>query len=368
MMDAGQAAMAGSRRIAARAAVVAAVSLLAIVLTASASHAHGPTPDGTNYRSTVTGVVATDGAATTSGQVTWRVLGGDALLQVRNTGDQDVVVAGYDGEPFVRVGPSGVFENHNSPATYLNADRFGNVPLPPDVDAEAAPDWRKVNDAAQWQWHDHRIHWMAPGRPPQLRDRPDAEQHVLDWSVPFSYGGRRFAVHGALRWIPPVSAWPWVTAVGAVLSLPVVMLLAAGAGDRRVTRTVIVLMLVIAAGGVLVAVGDAVITPTSVAADASAVLQAAAPAVISGALAWALWNPAPPDAAARPEVTIVVAALIIAVSGGVTRLGQLVSSQVVNALPTDVVRAVVAASLAVVVPAIIAALARRPSLERTGDR
>ena len=121
------------------ASAVASCVLLVVVPAAPAS-AHGPTPDGTNYRSTVTGVVGSDGAPDSVPGITWRVLGGDGLLQVRASGDAEVVVTGYDEEPFLRVGPDGVFENRNSPAAYLNGDRYAAITVPSHVDADAPPD------------------------------------------------------------------------------------------------------------------------------------------------------------------------------------------------------------------------------------
>jgi hypothetical protein len=44
-------------------------------------------------------------------------------LRLTNDTSHDVTVLGYDGEPYLRVGPRGVFENTRSPATYLNRSR-----------------------------------------------------------------------------------------------------------------------------------------------------------------------------------------------------------------------------------------------------
>lgn len=158
----------GRLRVAGRAVgMLAVVCAMFVVVPAPRAFAHGPTPDATNYRSAVTDVVDRDGAPARLQDVIWTVLGGDGLLQVCTAGDAEVVVAGYNAESYLRVGPDGVFENRNSPAVYLNADRYGNVTVPPDIDPSAAPDWRRIADDRQWQWHDHRIHWMAPTpRPP----------------------------------------------------------------------------------------------------------------------------------------------------------------------------------------------------------
>ena len=50
-------------------------------------------------------------------------------LRLRNPTGLEVVVLGYAGEPYLRVGPAGVFENRRSPATYRNRVRI--APAPP---------------------------------------------------------------------------------------------------------------------------------------------------------------------------------------------------------------------------------------------
>lgn len=344
-----------------RVAGLLSVCAVLVVGPAAPAVAHGPTPDGTNYRSTVTGVVDSDGAQVRVAGVTWQVLGGDGLLHVRTDGGAEVVVTGYDDEPFLRVGPDGVFENRNSPATYLNADRFANGTVPPEVDAAAAPDWRRLSDGTRWQWHDHRIHWMAPTPPAAVRNRPGVEQRILEWTVPFEADGQALEAHGVLQYVPPPPVWPWLLGAAVVLTLPIGIALLGGVGARQVLRTLVVVTVATAGAGLVVAVGDALATPASVGANAWAIFQTAAPAAIAVALAWTTWRPASSDDGARPESTLVVAAVIIAFAGGIARLSQLTSSQVINVLPTLVVRSVAAASLAVVVPAVVVALAQRPA-------
>lgn len=351
-------------RVTGSAVLLAVVCVVLLVGSAAPARAHGPTPDGTDYRSRVTDIVgASDGAARPVDAVTWRVLGGDGLLQVTATDGVDVVVEGYDDEPYVRVGPDGVFENRNSPATYLNADRYAGVAVPADVAPAAAPDWRQVSAASTWQWHDHRIHWMAPTPPPQVRDRPDVAQRVLTWEVPFEVDGEQLQVRGVLDYIPPPSVWPLLVMTAVVLSVPVVVLAAAGAGQRRALGSLVVVTIAVAVAGVAVAVGDALATPVSLGANAWAVLQSAVPAAIAGALAWTARHPRRSDDAPRPEATLLVAALVVAFAVGLSRLTQLTSSVVTNALPADLVRVVVAASLVLAVPSVLALLVAR----RAGD-
>jgi len=327
-----------------------------LVATASPAAAHGSAPDGTNYRSSVVAVVdARTGDAVDTGAVTWSVVGGDGLLQVRNTGAVDVVVTGYDEEPYLRVGPDGVFENRNAPATYLNTDRFANVTVPSDVAPDDAPDWRRISNEDRWRWHDHRIHWMAPTPPPQVRDRPHVTQQVLAWVVPFQVGGRGLEVQGALTYAPPPVVWPWLLGSAAAMLVPVaIVLTTAGAGPA--VRLQVVLTALVAGAGLVVAIGDVIAAPAGVGTDLWAVTQTVVPLGVVGALAWTVWRPTPSDGVAGPGSTLVVAAVVIAFTGGVARLTQLTSSQVINALPAPAVRIVVATSLTLWVTAVLLAV------------
>lgn len=58
------------------------------------------------------------------------VLDGDDRLRVENESGTELVVLGYDGEPYLRIGPNGVFRNQRSPAAYLNRDRFARSAVP----------------------------------------------------------------------------------------------------------------------------------------------------------------------------------------------------------------------------------------------
>ena len=67
---------------------------------------------------------------------------------------------GYQDEPYLRVGPDGVFENRRSPAVYLNANRRGSTAVPRSADPDAEPDWTQ----------DLRCHRRPLARPPHPLD------------------------------------------------------------------------------------------------------------------------------------------------------------------------------------------------------
>ena len=60
--------------------------------------------------------------------------------------------------------PASSTENQRSPATYLNASRYGST-VPADADPTLPPDWKIVGTGGAYAWHDHRAHWMSPNPP-----------------------------------------------------------------------------------------------------------------------------------------------------------------------------------------------------------
>jgi hypothetical protein len=132
-------------------------------------------------------------------------------LELENDTGHDVVVLGYDGEPYLRVGPRGTFENTHSPAVYLNRST-NSLPqkLPAAADANAAPVWRKVSSSSTARWHDHRAHWMGTSVPPVVaRDR--GSSHLIQrFTIGLRTEGRALSARGAVLWEPGPSPWPWV--------------------------------------------------------------------------------------------------------------------------------------------------------------
>ncbi len=205
--------------------------------------------------------------------VTVRVLQFGDEFEVVNGTDTEVLVPGYSDEPYLRIGPDGVWRNKNSPATYVNLDRFGLTSLPPGVDSAAEPDWEQISTEPQYVWHDHRTHWMTPNLlPPTVAADPTRSHTVSEWTVPLQYGDTDVAVNGVLTWSPPPSpflTWP----VYAVL----VLLTAATGFVFRSARPLGLLMLV----GGAAALWHAVATPeppASIGSHAGAVVAALLPA------------------------------------------------------------------------------------------
>ena len=123
-------------------------------------------------------------------------------LEVRNRSGADVVVDGYVGEPYLRVGPSGTYTNTNSPAAYLNNDRWAKSPVPEGVDPKSAPVWKKVSDTPVWRWHDHRIHWMSATAPPAVKSAPGKPHDISTWRITLHRDGQTITADGKLTWRP----------------------------------------------------------------------------------------------------------------------------------------------------------------------
>lgn len=168
----------------------------ALLAAAPPASAHEVSPG--HYRSEVVAVdPPTEGVAV-------RVVGGDSLVEISVDPGREVVVSGYEGEPYLRIDEVGrVWVNVLSPATYLNEDRYGNVRLPRAVDVDAAPRWKRVGAGGSWAWHDHRIHWMASEAPAVAGG--GGPRKVFDWRIDLRVDARPVVVEGRLYWMPPVN-------------------------------------------------------------------------------------------------------------------------------------------------------------------
>ncbi len=177
----------------------------------------------------VGGVGATDFQTTLTalapavGGVDLRVIENGSRLELTNTTGTDVTVAGYAGEPYARVGPGGAFVNDNSPATYLNADRFSVTVVPARADPTKPPAWRQVDSRPLLRWHDHRIHWMLSTLPPAVAANPSVTHHISSWSVTLRYADRPLTATGSLDWVPGPAPWPWLAATAIMVTALVVV-------------------------------------------------------------------------------------------------------------------------------------------------
>jgi hypothetical protein len=134
------------------------------------------------------------------------VADGDRFLLLTNGTGKQVIVKGYDDEPYLRFLPNRVVQvNERSPSKYANEDRYALRPVPASADSKAPPRWRDVSDDGSYRWFDHRIHLMEQGTPPQVKDE-DKRTRIFDWSVPLTVGGEPAQALGRLEWVPASSS------------------------------------------------------------------------------------------------------------------------------------------------------------------
>lgn len=343
-----------SRSLVLRAGVLTAVVAAVLAIGAAPASAHGAGSDdapASNYRSVVTDEPEITG-------VTVRTVEAGSQLEVINTSDDEVVVYDYDGRPYLRIGPDGVFENQNSPAVYLNQSSDASV-LVPDGVGDGPPDWTRVSGEPSYRWHDHRAHWMG-GDPPLVTAQPDVRQTVAEWTVPLGTGERRVDVQGITEWVPAPSPLLWIALAGLLAAVVVAL-----AVTQHVSAAIAVATIGIATSSVAVAVGSWHATAE---ATIGKLPMLALPFLILTLLAGAL-------SIARPRTND---ALILAAGAGATAAittmftsgDWLTRSQLPTQLTPTVARAAVSVTLGTGTGLVVAAtwlIARPLLLRRTTD-
>lgn len=168
------------------------LGVAAALLVAGQADAHQGNP---NYRSEI------DAIKPSTNGLSAEILNYDADIVLTNESGKTVVVEGYDGEPYLRFSPDGtVAANLNSPAYYLNTDRYGEAEVPANAKPGAEPDWKVVAASGEFSWHDHRSHYMSTSVPPQVTDE-SAKTKVFDYEIPIRVAGRPGAIEGTLYWV-----------------------------------------------------------------------------------------------------------------------------------------------------------------------
>jgi hypothetical protein len=146
-----------------------------------------------------------------------QVLGFDNQYELVDRTGKTVVIYGYKHEPYARILRDGTVEvNQRSPATYLNQDRFGTTPVPASANPNAPPLWKVEDKSGRFTWHDHRMHWMSHGLPPQVKDKHKRSK-IFDYSIPLSVDGKPERLTGTLFWRGTPKGIPFAAIVAFVL-------------------------------------------------------------------------------------------------------------------------------------------------------
>lgn len=194
-------------------AALAAITAWLVCIPAGTAVAHeGGNP---NYRSVIDRVTpAVPG-------VHFEVLAYDAYFELRDQHGHEVVIYGYEGEPYARVLRDGTIQvSERSPAYYLNDTRYPTSEVPAIANPKAPPKWKTAGSSGIFVWHDHRMHYGSTAIPPQVTDQ-HRKTKVYDYEIPLRIDGRKGAIDGTLYWVgsPNPSKLPFI--IGALAFLVV---------------------------------------------------------------------------------------------------------------------------------------------------
>jgi hypothetical protein len=341
----------------ARRVVLLAVALWAIATPAADAH-------------TVTGVAPTNYASEvlevrpSLRGVTARTLDLGRRMELRNHGRDDLVILGYSGEPYLRVGPHGVFENRRSPTTYLNRPATvtgAPEPVPKSASATARPEWRRVSTGTRARWRDRRTRVEGTTSTAAVR-HPRGKAIVSNWAIDARLGDHPIAVVGRITYVPPPNPWPWVALMVLLVAATVV-----AAWSRAWGRWLSVALGVLLASDAIQSFGTAAATHDSLGAQLARVLLAG----LVTTIAWIAGVVALPALQRNHEGGLVAAGavgLVIAGFSGVTDVGALTHSQVAIVFPAVTARVAVVLAVGIgvgLVAAAAAVIARDPSLRPT---
>lgn len=272
--------------------------------------------------------------------LTMRVIETGSRFELENRSGEEVLVFGYSKEPYLRVGPEGVFENTRSPATYLNRSRRGILAPPTNADPTAEPEWRKVSSDPVARWHDHRIHWMGNQDPPAVRRDPGRRHVVIpDWMVEMRRGATTVAARGDLVWVPGPSPFPWLI-VALLLAAGVLALALRPAWATALAAATTVLVAVDAFHAIGVGLANAGSVGTRLSKTLAGSYYSFPAWFVAGLGVYWLTRRRSEGAAA-----VAVSAAVMGLAGGFADLTNLTRSQVPFAWATSLVRLAVAVTI-----------------------
>ncbi|HYN33998.1 MAG TPA: hypothetical protein VES40_15345, partial [Ilumatobacteraceae bacterium] len=175
------------------------------------------------------------------------IVGGDSFFELTVAPGTEVFVVGYQGEDTIWFLTDGtVWENQNSPSTYLNADRLGGGGIPDTATKDAEPDWRQVAADGNYSCHDHRAHWMQQARPFGL----GPGDQILESVIPLVVDGTDVEITVISTWQPAPSPLPAIAgvALGAGLGVAAWFLHRARRSGAALALTLLVSVLALIVG------------------------------------------------------------------------------------------------------------------------
>ena len=320
--------------VAGRAASFVALVLVVLFGWAAPASAHGLSgPQPTNYVTRITALTPHVAA------VSVRVIDLGNRIELRNASRHVVTVLGYQGEPYLRLGPQGVWRNQRSPATFLNRTTLLTAPAPPSYSASAPPDWRQISSGTVVRWHDHRTHWMAPSAPAVVQHDPGRRHVVLRWSLALRIDARPAILTGEVVWVPGPAPWPWA---GLALLVAVSVALV-----TRIRPTWCWVLAVLVAGETAAVAHGVAAWDFSTASLPSRIGLVAydAAALATGLLAG--WATVRHRSLYRVSPPLLLAGVVLAIGVGGANVMSLFRSQLPSVFSAGAVRALVAAAIGI---------------------
>lgn len=118
-------------------------------------------------------------------------------IDLTNESGRDLTVLGEQGEPFLRVGPAGVFGNLRSPflATALDPTA-ARVPSPGGPE----PLWTRIAAGARARWFERRAAYQ--GHPDRTATDPNRAVVLTTWRIPIRFGETDAQIAGVVRRVP----------------------------------------------------------------------------------------------------------------------------------------------------------------------
>lgn len=156
-------------------------------------------------------------------------------MLARNATSEILQIPGRQGEPFLEIGPKGVFGNERSPDFYVSGSQTVRK-VPPEADPTAPPRWVRLSTEPVWSWLEYRARLPAAS---QHRGRLGTARHtVLSWTTPITLGDEELAIEGHLEWIPPRVAADAAPSVSMLLrwGRPLLVALLVGAGTTLLLK------------------------------------------------------------------------------------------------------------------------------------
>jgi hypothetical protein len=267
-----------------------------------------------------------DGFSPKVAGVTARLVDDGTRIELDADG-HEVVVLGYEGEPYLLVDEGGVYENALSPSTYLNRSLTGDA-IPAEADSDSEPRWEKLDDGTVVRWHDHALH-VPPGQALGTRDESR-------WSIPLRIDGEEVLLDGRLVTLPKPSMAPWLLAAAAIAIAVIVTARRGGTGTTMALLAALVAVDAARIYGIAFGTPAWLASPVDVLSDQWALLIVGWGMAIAAFVLYGRGRRWDATAAA------LVASAVITVEGGILELDDLASAGLTSALPVGVARAAIA--------------------------